>query len=465
MLTKIKKKINLFLKIDLCLQIKKSSIYIKNSKPIFFLDFYIKFITKLKKISFRKKIILNYKKKYINKIAFLNKKIINNFKTILTQIIYEHFVYVLNPLKIYKKWSSKLLNRKLWSFIKFNIMLQNFKNYILINISTKQKIHKKESVSLNWFLKIFELLPISKSKIHSYLINAELCKLKNKFLYNLEKLQTKLFHSYFEIKKKSLFSIKEKTIYYINLKKKKTIQNIFNFQNYSFVNKLHKNNQKLLNIFAPIKKILNQFKFKKFFQEKTLRFKSNKLLIFLQDFEIVKYYRQIIQFLLNYYGSVNNYNNIKIIISQLKLSCIYTLAFKHNKTAHWVTLYYGENCQILNKNNNKITIELPTNWFINVKIKHYNKFLTCLNLLYTTKKSKLKYLRTNTVFNILFVVIIKKNKYLKKSFKNVNKKLIFFYKQYLSNLKVKKYTKTNINFYKEIYIIKVFDNIILKNLK
>jgi hypothetical protein len=91
--------------------------------------------------------------------------------------------------------------------------------------------------------------------------------------------------------------------------------------------------------------------------------------------------------------------------------------------------------------------------------------LTCLNLLYTTKKSKLKYLRTNTVFNILFVVIIKKNKYLKKSFKNVNKKLIFFYKQYLSNLKVKKYTKTNINFYKEIYIIKVFDNIILKNLK
>jgi hypothetical protein len=143
-----------------------------------------------------------------------------------------------------------------------------------------------------------------------------------------------LFHSYFEIKKKSLFSIKEKTIYYINLKKKKTIQNIFNFQNYSFVNKLHKNNQKLLNIFAPIKKILNQFKFKKFFQEKTLRFKSNKLLIFLQDFEIVKYYRQIIQFLLNYYGSVNNYNNIKIIISQLKLSCIYTLAFKHNKTAH-----------------------------------------------------------------------------------------------------------------------------------
>jgi hypothetical protein len=91
--------------------------------------------------------------------------------------------------------------------------------------------------------------------------------------------------------------------------------------------------------------------------------------------------------------------------------------------------------------------------------------LTYLNLLYTTKKSKLKYLRTNTVFNILFVVIIKKNKYLKKSFKNVNKKLIFFYKQYLSNLKVKKYIKTNINFYKEIYIIKVFDNIILKNLK
>jgi hypothetical protein len=91
--------------------------------------------------------------------------------------------------------------------------------------------------------------------------------------------------------------------------------------------------------------------------------------------------------------------------------------------------------------------------------------LTYLNLLYITKKFKLKYLRTNTVFNILFVVIIKKNKYLKKSFKNINKKLIFFYKQYLSNLKVKKYIKTNINFYKEIYIIKVFDNIILKNLK
>jgi hypothetical protein len=136
------------------------------------------------------------------------------------------------------------------------------------------------------------------------------------------------------MKKKNTFSLKERSIYYTNLKKENTTPNIFTFQNNLFFNKLHKNNQKLINIFAPIKKILNQFKLKKFVQEKTLRFKANKLLIFLQDFEIVKYYRQIIQFLLNYYGFVNNYNNLKTIISQLKLSCIYTLAFKHNKTLH-----------------------------------------------------------------------------------------------------------------------------------
>jgi hypothetical protein len=103
LLIKIKKKIDNFMKIDLCLQIKKNILIIKNSKPIFFLDFYIKFKVKLKKIYLRKKIILNYKKRYINKIAFLNKKILNNFKIILIQIIYEHFIHMLNPLKIYKK--------------------------------------------------------------------------------------------------------------------------------------------------------------------------------------------------------------------------------------------------------------------------------------------------------------------------------------------------------------------------
>lgn len=183
---------------------------------------------------------------------------------------------------------------------------------------------------------MIELLPISKNKIQKFLINAELCKLKNKLLYNLEKLQKKLSNSYYRVRKKNIFLLKENSIYYINFinLKKNTFENIFQFKNNLYFNQLYKNNQKLLNIFAPIKKILNQFKLKKFFYDTFSRFKSNKILVSFQNFEIVKYYRQIVQFLLNYYIFAKNSNDVKIIISQLKLSCIYTLAYKHNKTAH-----------------------------------------------------------------------------------------------------------------------------------
>jgi hypothetical protein len=91
--------------------------------------------------------------------------------------------------------------------------------------------------------------------------------------------------------------------------------------------------------------------------------------------------------------------------------------------------------------------------------------LICLDLLYTSKKSNLKYLKKNTVFNVLLIAIVKKNKYFKKSIIYINKKLIFFYKQYQSNLKIRKCIKININFCKEIYTIKIFDNVIVKNLK
>lgn len=141
LVVKIKKKVNNFIKINLCLYIKNNIIFVKNLKPIFFLDFYLKYKVKQKEVLLKKKMIFNLKKKFTNKILFLNIKFINNFKIILTKIIYEYFTNIINPIKIYNKQKIKLLNFKLLSFIKLNVMLKN--------LNIKQKIYKKESISLN----------------------------------------------------------------------------------------------------------------------------------------------------------------------------------------------------------------------------------------------------------------------------------------------------------------------------
>ena len=94
-------------------------------------------------------------------------------------------------------------------------------------------------------------------------------------------------------------------------------------------------------------------------------------MVYLENKEIVRCYSQIIQALLNYYRLANNFSVVKSVIFQLKLGCVYTLAYKHNKTKRWVFLEFGKNCTILHQDQ-KILAELPsTNRILQNEIKSF----------------------------------------------------------------------------------------------
>ena len=91
---------------------------------------------------------------------------------------------------------------------------------------------------------------------------------------------------------------------------------------------------RVISIRAPIKDIVNKLRINGYFHPKKSRYCSNVALGFLKDYEIVQCYSQIIFSLLSYYALVDNISSIRGLATQLKLGCIYTLAYKHKKGKH-----------------------------------------------------------------------------------------------------------------------------------
>lgn len=56
------------------------------------------------------------------------------------------------------------------------------------------------------------------------------------------------------------------------------------------------------------------------------------MVVSMDDFKIIKRYNFIIRGLLDFYGFVENFSRLKSFIVQLKQSCVFTLARKHNKS-------------------------------------------------------------------------------------------------------------------------------------
>ena len=215
---KIKNKINGFIKTNLHLQIKKNTILNKNNKSLLFLGFCIKCITiptKIKQILAKKEAIFRYKKKSIAKMTSLNVKIAKSFRIALIKTICEAASYKIKFGEIIKKKNVNLLAQRILSDIELDKLSKNAKSLFFNIKNLKQNLNKLDNININQFIEILEALPIPKFKIQESLISAELCKLKNEFLQNLEKLQHKLDESFYEKKKRLLFSKRENTIHKI----------------------------------------------------------------------------------------------------------------------------------------------------------------------------------------------------------------------------------------------------------
>lgn len=119
----------------------------------------------------------------------------------------------------------------------------------------------------------------------------------------------------------------------------------------------------MISIQAPIKDIVDKLRLQGYFHPQKSRYCANTLMGYLEDFEIVKCYSQVIYSMLSYYGPVDNISSIRGLASQLKLGCLYTIARKHKKGKHWVYLKYGRDCGIRDAQHNVLT-KLPSDQYI-----------------------------------------------------------------------------------------------------
>jgi hypothetical protein len=231
---KTKNKINGFIKTNLQLQIKKNTIVNKNNKSILFLGFRIKFktiTTKTKKILAEKEAILRYKKRSIAKMTSLNIRIARSFRIALIKSICEAASRKIEPNKTITKKNVDLLAQRILSDIELDKLSENAKSLFFNIKNLKQELNKLNDININRFIEILEALPIPKFKIQESLIGAELCRLKNEFLQNLEKLHHKLDKSFYEKEKKLLFNKRENAVNKIKSRpksiQKKEWDNIF----------------------------------------------------------------------------------------------------------------------------------------------------------------------------------------------------------------------------------------------
>jgi Type II intron maturase len=231
---------------------------------------------------------------------------------------------------------------------------------------------------------------------------------------------------------------------------------------------------------------------KGFFHPTKLRCSSNRFIVHFENHEIVKCYSQIAHTLLNYYAPVNNFSNIKGIVSLLKQGCAYTIAHKHNKNKHWVYLEYGRNCTIFDEGQ-KLIAELPSDNLMSQKPtkypeSHFKKDIG-LELDEILRKYSFRFYRPGTVLSECAVEGCTYSdiethhiqKFCRKKEKEgqvsafglkghrvkgvgpailiaSNKKKILFCRQHHLEFKSGKFTKLDRSFFKEIYKTPLYHN-------
>lgn len=83
---------------------------------------------------------------------------------------------------------------------------------------------------------------------------------------------------------------------------------------------------------------------------------SNHKLIFLNDYEIISFYNKLIRDYLNWFSCVNNFTSAKNIIWTLRISCLKTLARKHNKNLKWALTIYTINVTTESQNGENFSL-------------------------------------------------------------------------------------------------------------
>lgn len=371
-----------FIKSNLYLHLEKEDILSRNSKSVFFLDFLIKFPAVYKKpriVKAEQEAILRYKKRAIARMSSLNIRIARSLRLAFLKSFSEAAVFQIKKNETIKKKNINILAKRVVSEIDWGQLSANSKGFFLNIKYLKRELNNVNSLNVQQLIDAFKALPLPDSAKNQPVVSIELLKLQNEFLEGLKKLQSRFNEPIYKKKRKLLLNRRE--IALTNKKDLRVVQkevwrNISAEKTTQLADvltdaKLISDVSRLISIHAPINDIVNRLRVKGFFHRIKSRYSSNKFIVHLEIHEIVKCYSQIIHALLNYYSLADNFSSVKRIVSQLKLSCVYTIAHKHNKTKHWVYLMYGRDCIIMEDKGQKVLAELPSDDYISQKSTKY----------------------------------------------------------------------------------------------
>jgi len=389
--TQIKENLNIFLKSNLHLDIKKDNLIHRNDNAINFLDHKIKLIEFKIKISAKPKQIRATKKnknKSISKFLESDKRLARAKSYQLYSKVLLQFSVISEKLKMNLKNKKhtdilslffayrsvgfvimKKLSLTTWDqFSELLTLMDNTPNFLLkkpVNPAINRWVsHLTTKVDrfneFNATILRDKLFSLAKSKFSEEMSKKQtdkIKKLQRSYLNDLNTIIHKSLNPTIEKKRQSVIkklNININSFLGFNNKKK----NLLHLAKKLTILRSDKSVPRRIFVKAPIHEMFVKLRLKGYVHPIKNKAIGNSKLEFYKDSEILLHYNSIICGLLNWFSGSDNFSKVKSLAQIIYKSCVLTLANKHKKSQSWVyTVYYCNEINInKDKEKNKITL-------------------------------------------------------------------------------------------------------------
>jgi len=343
----VRGKIDSFLQNNLYLEVKQNQLVNRNSGAVKFLGFLI-YLSK-----FRRKTRIKWKK--FSSLAKYRKRVIARLSKADARLA-KAAVHSIkkNMIRAFRQ----RLEAKNKNFNKKNLFLTSSEIAHELNYKSRldnpalyrwekhfAKLFKiDQSLALKIYHKQVSALSVPEEGEYEYYI--KLKSLRDKFIEDIEKIESDAKESIIEKRKATIDKVKKKHILGLVAKPSPSWVNFSEEMIYKASAVLTQEflNQKQvrrIGINAPLKTIIEKLASKKFYHFKRKKPIGNPSLSNLSDVEIIQCYSNMMNGLLNYYRPADNFSSIKSVVEGLRRSCALSLAIKHKKNLKWSYHNYG----------------------------------------------------------------------------------------------------------------------------
>lgn len=353
----IQKQIDIFIKSDLHLEVKKNNIVNRNEGSVQFLGFQIYFAAFYKKTRVKWNKLASMSKYRRRVLARINKSDARLAKA----AIFELKKNLIKAFRINLSTRGKPFNSKnVWetSNIIANELLLKKESQAMIRWERhfEELFDKELSLSLKFYhVQINNLTTPEEEPFYS-----QVSELRNKFLEDLKEIQSKERLKFLEARRKYVAAeiLKKKSSHVMHAVSEETALKAVDVLTEAFS---YPSGVRRIGITAPLFELINQFIAKGFYHYKRRKPIANTSLANLNDGEIIYCYSQVIYGLIHYYRPSDNLIRVKCLIEGLRRSCCLTLALKHKKPLVWVYTTYSED----------VKVDLPTGVVLSLPSLNY----------------------------------------------------------------------------------------------